>query len=373
MLAYIFPGQGSQCVGMGKDLFKKFPHIVEAADKILGYSIEELCLQDPNGVLSQTQYTQPALYTVNCLYYLEKQQSGALPDYVAGHSLGEYNALFAAGAFDFETGLRLVKKRGELMAMAPEGAMAAIVRVSKEAILEALENAGLNDIVIANQNSPQQFIISGKKADIDAAEEYFSQQGIMFIRLKTSGAFHSPYMKEVEMPFSEYLRSFSFSHLKLPVVSNVHARTYMANELYTNLTSQISSPVRWTESIGFILNQGDVTFEEVGPGSVLTKLIADISKAYSESPELVLPKQTDTVENVNTVSSQTQHETTIKQANFNISNWNNHNSIGTEVKIKDYQGLYETRTEAIMLFGYKPAIYIEGFNGYFDLEDVSLA
>ena len=128
MLAYVFPGQGSQVVGMGKDLFDEFKEYVDAADEILGYSIKELCLEDPNGVLGLTQYTQPALYVVNALTYLkEVKTTGVKPDFVAGHSLGEYDALFAAGVFDFATGLKLVQKRGELMSQAKGGGMAAVL------------------------------------------------------------------------------------------------------------------------------------------------------------------------------------------------------------------------------------------------------
>ena len=141
MLAYVFPGQGSQVVGMGKDLFDEFKEYVDAADEILGYSIKELCLEDPNGVLGLTQYTQPALYVVNALTYLkEVKTTGVKPDFVAGHSLGEYDALFAAGVFDFATGLKLVQKRGELMSQAKGGGMAAVLGLKEEECVIQMQN-----------------------------------------------------------------------------------------------------------------------------------------------------------------------------------------------------------------------------------------
>ena len=140
MLAYLFPGQGSQKKGMGLSLFEHYPELVKEADAILGYSIEDLCLNDPDDLLKQTQYTQPALYVVNALSYLERiKEDGKEPDYVAGHSLGEYDALFAAGVFDFATGLKLAKRRGELMAEARNGGMAAVIGMKENEIRKVIE------------------------------------------------------------------------------------------------------------------------------------------------------------------------------------------------------------------------------------------
>ena len=162
MKTYMFPGQGSQARGMGGSLFDEFPELTDKADKILGYSIKELCLEDPRKELKNTQFTQPALYVVNALsYYKRIQETGETPDYVAGHSLGEFNALLAAECFDFETGLKLVKKRGELMSQATDGAMAAILNANREQVETLLKENGFKNVDIANYNAPLQIVISG--------------------------------------------------------------------------------------------------------------------------------------------------------------------------------------------------------------------
>ncbi len=167
MLTFVFPGQGSQFKGMGAGLFDEFQDLTRQADDILGYSIEELCLEDPNHQLGKTQITQPALYTVSALSYLKKmKESGREPDYAAGHSLGEYNALFAAGRFDFETGLRLVKKRGA-HEQGGSGGMAAVLGFTAEQVKEVLSDYHLTGIDIANHNSPSQIVIAGTKQDIE--------------------------------------------------------------------------------------------------------------------------------------------------------------------------------------------------------------
>ena len=161
--AYVFPGQGSQAKGMGKDLFAEFPQQVEEASRTLGYSLPTLCLDDPEQKLGLTQYTQPALYAVCALAYQRKlRDSGRKPDFVAGHSLGEYTALFAAGVFDFATGLRLVQRRGELMGQATGGGMAAVVGLPADKIRQALAAAGMGTVEVANLNSYEQVVISGR-------------------------------------------------------------------------------------------------------------------------------------------------------------------------------------------------------------------
>lgn len=163
MSIIIFPGQGSQIKGMGEELFDQYEELTNRADNILGYSIKDLCLYDHQKQLHLTRYTQPALYVVNALSYFKYLEAGKKPDFLLGHSLGEYNALLAAGVFDFETGLRLVKKRGELMGQVVGGGMAAIIGLKKEEIQAGLDKNDLNDIDIANYNSEEQLIISGWK------------------------------------------------------------------------------------------------------------------------------------------------------------------------------------------------------------------
>ncbi len=280
MVTYVFPGQGSQKKGMGKSLFSEFTEEINKVNKILGYSMIELCLENPNNQLNQTQYTQPALYVVNALTYLKKfQQEKRIPDYVAGHSLGEYSALFASGAIDFETGLRLVQKRGGLMDQAKDGAMVAIIGLSEGKIKESLSGNNLESIDIANYNTPSQTVIAGLKNDIEKAKTVFEENGArMVIPLKVSGAFHSRYMKDGMKKFEEYLKRIEFSELKIPVISNVHARPYMKENIANNLIKQMTHPVKWTDSIRYLMGRGKMEFQEIGPGDVLTRLIKKIQE-----------------------------------------------------------------------------------------------
>lgn len=281
MLAFVFPGQGSQHKGMGGTLFDEFSDLTATADQILGYSIKELCLQDRDGTLTQTQFTQPALYVVNALSYLKTvNETGRKPQMVAGHSLGEYNALFAAGVFDFATGLRLVKRRGELMSKATGGCMAAVIGYQPEAIRKILADNGLDGIDVANYNSPVQTIISGTLADLQRAKPAFEADGKRYLILNVSGAFHSRYMADPAREFGDYLRSFTFAAPKVPVISNVHARPYNPDEIHENLVKQLTFPVRWLESVWYMLSQGDVQIEEIGPGDALKGLVKAIREKY---------------------------------------------------------------------------------------------
>ncbi len=287
MVTYVFPGQGSQKKGMGEGFFEEFKELTEKADEILEYSIKELCLEDPDDKLGQTQFTQPALYVVNALAYMKKiKETGKKPDFVAGHSLGEYNALFASGAFDFETGLKLVKKRGELMSQAEGGGMAAVIGLSEEAIMKVLEENDLKVIDIANYNTPSQIVLSGPKEDIERAKPVFEAAGArMYMLLKVSGAFHSRYMQDSKKMFEEYLGSFELSEMSIPVISNVSARPYEQGKIKEKLAEQITNSVKWTESIRYLMGKGQMEFEQVGPGTVLTGLIRSIQ---SEAEPLVI-------------------------------------------------------------------------------------
>lgn len=289
--AFVFPGQGSQKKGMGGELFDLFPNITEKADKILGYSIKELCLEDKQDVLKLTQYTQPALYTVNALMYYQKiQETGQKPDFVAGHSLGEYNALLASGAFDFETGLELICIRSRLMAKAAGGGMAAVIGLGEEKIQEILDEKGLEAIDVANFNSPSQTIISGMKEDIDRAEKVFQEAGARYIRLNVSGAFHSRYMEPARKEFVQSLELFQFSDPAIPVISNVEARPYTKDKIRQLLADQISHSVKWTESIRYLMGKGVQEFHEIGPGKVLAGLVAQIQK---QAEPLVVAEDAD--------------------------------------------------------------------------------
>ncbi|MBT6226477.1 MAG: ACP S-malonyltransferase [Candidatus Scalindua sp.] len=276
---YVFPGQGSQSAGMGGELFDQFPDLVKQADEVLGCSIKELCLDDPGNRLNQTDYTQPALYVVNALTYLSKtEETGLRPDFVAGHSLGEYNALLAAGVFDFITGLKLVQKRGQIMVKVTGGGMAAVIGMQPDKIKQVLKDDSFESIDIANLNSPKQTVISGRKEDIDAVKTVFEDAGVrLFIPLKVSGAFHSRYMQDAQNEFADFLKSFEFQPVQIPVIANYTAAPYQNDETMNNMVQQISSPVRWVESIQYLKQQPEPEFEEIGPGNVLTKLIKQIT------------------------------------------------------------------------------------------------
>ncbi|PIT06151.1 hypothetical protein TSA1_18045 [Bradyrhizobium nitroreducens] len=278
MRAVLFPGQGAQFKGMGRDLFGRFSALVRTADRILGYSIEELCLRDPGQRLAQTQYTQPALYVVNAFAFLAAQGAGgAEPEFLAGHSLGEYNALLSSGVFDFESGLRLVQKRGELMSRAPRGAMAAVLGLDCALLSDLCKKAGFSGIHPANINSPSQVVISGAESEISRVQKLIeAQAGARYVRLNVGGAFHSPLMQSAADEFQEFVGRFTFQDPKTPVISNVTARPYATGDVGMQLVRQITSPVQWNDCVRYMIARGVRDFQEVGPGQILTKLVTQI-------------------------------------------------------------------------------------------------
>lgn len=283
MFACVFPGQGSQFKGMGAELFDKFKRLTEDADNILGYSIKELCLKDPNNLLNNTRYTQPALYVVNAMSYLQKiEEFGKKPDYVAGHSLGEYNALFAAGVFDFATGLKLVKKRGELMSKVKDGAMAAVIGLEIEQIRKVINDNNLESLDIANHNSKTQIVVAGPKNDIEKAKSYFEGAGALkYVMLNVSGAFHSRYMKEQAKKFASYLHDFRLNEFNIKVISNVTGEIYKSDDIYINIEMQMYSYVKWNDTIKYLLSRKVDEIVQIGPGRVLTSLTGRIKNENS--------------------------------------------------------------------------------------------
>lgn len=302
MLCYVFPGQGSQAKGMGEGLFEEFPELTKAADRILNYSVKEMCMENPDNKLADTQYTQPMLYLVNTLTYLHKVKENGEPNFLAGHSLGEYNALFAAKVFDFETGLKLVQKRGELMSKAKYGGMAAVIGLSEDAIREVLEKYNFDNLCIANFNSSSQLVISGSIDQLDKAEPIFSVMDYTrFIRLKTSGAFHSKFMKDSANEFEKFIQNFEFYTPKIPVLSNYTALPYPSDEqkIKENLVNQITGSVRWVDSIRYMMGHGANEFVEIGTGLVLTGLIKDIKRKCTPiTPDMVKDKIEKETENI---------------------------------------------------------------------------
>jgi trans-AT polyketide synthase/acyltransferase/oxidoreductase domain-containing protein len=280
MKVYGFPGQGSQIRGMGADLFDEFPKEVEQASEILGYSIRDLCITDPDGRLRLTQYAQPALYVVEALAYLRRQRDNAgPPDVLIGHSLGEHVALFAAGVFSFEAGLRLVTERGRLMGACREGGMAAVMGCDHDAITAALGMPAMSGLDLAGHNAPAQFVIAGPQDQLDIARSWFEQQGMQFIPLGVTSPFHSRYMRPAAEEFARYLDDCVLQPPAVTVIANVDARPHSLAGLRQSLTRQIVSTVQWVEVIRWIMLQGDFTFEELGPGRTLSPLVRQIRAA----------------------------------------------------------------------------------------------
>lgn len=269
--AWVFPGQGSQAIGMGGDLVDlpagsaKFAQ----AQQILGWSVPEIC-QSQEDKLSSTLYTQPCLYVVETILVDMMLEKGHQPDLVAGHSLGEYVALYAAGVFDFETGLRLVKRRAELMDSAAGGMMTALMGFDREQLEQKIQQTP--DVVLANDNNPGQVVISGTP---EAVESVLA--GIKVKRavpLKVSGAFHSPLMASAAADFQQILESVEFKSAKVPVLSNVDPTPAVeADVLKERLNRQMTGSVRWREISLQLPLEGVSRVVEIGPGNVLTGLI----------------------------------------------------------------------------------------------------
>ena len=282
--AFIFPGQGSQYVGMGKDLYEgsaATKTLFQKADEILGFSISKICFEGPEEELKQTQNTQPAifLHSIVLFHLLVNKQF----EMTAGHSLGEYSAVVAAGALTFEDGLRLVRLRGELMQQAGAehpGTMAAIVGLDSAIINELCTNASADGIVqAANFNSPGQIVISGTPAGVRKTMGLAKARGAKIVKeLPVSGAFHSPLMESARMGLKAALDGTSIHDAGIPVYANVTAQPMSsADEIRTLLVRQLISPVRWEESVIRMIADGAATFIELGPGKVLQGLVKRIN------------------------------------------------------------------------------------------------
>ncbi len=278
--AYIFPGQGSQYVGMGKDLCEQFPiakKYFDEADSILGFSLSKICFEGPEEELKQTKNTQPAIFLHSiAVWNLLKPADAAM---VAGHSLGEYSALVAAGAISFSDAIKLVRLRGELMQKAGEenpGTMAAIVGLDAKVVGEVTCTAYPDGVVqAANFNSPGQIVISGSVSGVRKAMELAKERGAKLVKeLVVSGAFHSPLMQPAKDTLQEALDHTTINDAKIPVYANVTAKPVRkADEIRRLLFEQVTSPVRWEESIVNMAADGATKFVELGPGKVLQGLV----------------------------------------------------------------------------------------------------
>jgi trans-AT polyketide synthase/acyltransferase/oxidoreductase domain-containing protein len=263
--AVIFPGQGSQRTGMGEGLFDRYPDLERQADSVLGYSVRELCLANPDGRLAQTLYTQPARYTVNALSWRAAVDDGLVADVVLGHSVGEYAALLAAQVFDFATGLRLVLSRARAMAAVP-GAMSVVLGLDAERIRQVLLTAGLSVIDLANLNAADQTVIAGPADDVAAAADPLVNAGAFAVRrLEVSGPFHSRYMRRAARVFAREVHGCPLAAPRIPVIANRTAREYPATGMGRLLIEQVDHQVLWAQSLSHILSRDpDVTFVELG-------------------------------------------------------------------------------------------------------------
>ncbi len=292
-IALIFPGQGSQVAGMGKALAEAYPEagaIFAAADAALGYAISTLCFEGPEDKLTDTYYTQPALYTMGiaglrALNALLGEE--AKPAFMAGHSLGELTALAAAGAIPFEEGLMLVQERGRVMRDAGEqnpGAMAAVLGLDMNVIAEICDAASAETgtvVVAANDNNPGQVVISGEEAALERAMELAQERGARrAIKLAVSIASHSPLMEEAAKQFREAVDDAPISEPEVPVIGNVSATPLdSADAIREELSAQLVSRVRWTESVEAMITSGVETFVEIGPKATLTGMIRRIDRS----------------------------------------------------------------------------------------------
>jgi [acyl-carrier-protein] S-malonyltransferase len=287
-LAFLFPGQASQYPGMGRDLAEHYPEaraVFDEADSTLGFPLSQLCFEGSEEALKQTENTQPAILTVSIAAYRVLEERGITPDFAAGHSLGEYSAVVAAGGLDFSTAAKVVRLRGKYMqeaVPAGQGAMAAILGLAPAEVADICKKAAGGEIVTpANLNSPEQTVISGHAEGVKRAVEIASASGAKrAVVLPVSAPFHCELMGPAQQCLERDLRAAAFKDLRFPVVTNVDAEAISAGgEAREALIRQVCLPVRWEDSIHEMVDAGVDTFVEVGPGRVLAGLLRQIDRS----------------------------------------------------------------------------------------------
>lgn len=281
MIAFVFPGQGSQYIGMGKDVIDRARDLFDTASDILGLDLARLCQEGPDTELNRTENTQPAILTVSYALLREVLTMDIKPDFVAGHSLGEYTAALCADVFSFSDAIKITRKRGQLMQEAqPEGkgAMAAILGLSENMVIDICKSVSSGYVDVANINCPGQIVISGETEAVKEASELAKQNGAKkVVILQISIPSHCILMKEASEKFVEFLKDFKFNDAKIPIVSNVDAsQKRSSNEIIDAFLKQLHSPVRWQDCIKYMVSKGVNVFIEIGPGKVLSGLIRRI-------------------------------------------------------------------------------------------------
>ncbi|HET9241106.1 MAG TPA: ACP S-malonyltransferase [Oligoflexus sp.] len=291
MLTLMFPGQGSQKKGMARELFLQFPDQLAKANAILGYSLETLCLEDPSEELDRTLYTQPALYVVGALHWLHYlQKGGAIPQFVIGHSLGEYPALFAAGIITFEQGLRIVMERARLMDSIQDGGMLACLGIPMERLQACLARHRFESIVIANHNSPEQIILAGQRSELEALQALITEekQG-RAILLPVSGAFHSPLMEAARHHFLKFLETQTFQEPRITFIAQETHAPVEVSALPELLSLQLVHPLRWKECVETLMDRGVTQFLEMSEGRTLMRMLRQIRKGRAPEPASFKP------------------------------------------------------------------------------------